>query len=299
MEEYTTFWGGGVIGLILSGCTSFSTRLEGAAVQHWHQAVHPSQGFVWQGRDPGVFFPLLFECAKLRYLKGLFLNVNSSSALMRGIVRHVLSSALPGPMVGDWDSVRLWLAEYGLTLLPSTSPFLTSAHVEFAVLRAAVGSVIAISDGSREERAHGWAVILVDAEGIMAWAYSGARLHSGSSWAAEWCAKGLALWLLRHLAIPPSQVLGFVAHNLGASFGSAGGGGQCIWVDAVVRFMPPFSLTGVWLSTTCLHSTTRTAKMRWPSGRRRRIASPRQGCGWPAPSQSLYPLSFLSSTSCF
>ena len=248
----------------------------------------------------GFYFPLLFERAKLRYLKGLFISVNGRSALTRGVVHHVLSFALPRPMAGDWDLVWLWLAEYGLTLLPSTSPFLTSARVEFAVLRAAVGRVIAISDGSREEHAHGLAVILVDAEGIMAWVYSGARLHSGSSRAAEWCAKGQALWLLRHLAIPASQVLGFVADNLGASFGSEGGGGRSVygWMQSV-RFMPPFSLTGVWLGTTCLHSTTRTAKMRWPSSGRRRITSPRQGCSWPAPSQSLCPLAFLSSTSCF
>ena len=74
----------------------------------------------------------------------------------------------------------------------------------------------------------------VDALGIFAWACSGALLSCGSSWVAEWCAKSLAPWLLQPLYVAVSDVLGFVADNLAASFGSRGGKPPlCVWVDAL------------------------------------------------------------------
>ena len=98
------------------------------------------------------------------------------------------------------------------------------------------GPIIVVTDGSQEEKARGWAVVLIDSVGIVACAHSGALLWYGSSWAAEWCAKGLALWLLQHLSIAPDVVCGTIADKLAASFGASGGSpSHCVWVEAIRR----------------------------------------------------------------
>ena len=182
----------------------------------------------------GFCVPLLFLRSKLRYLKGLFKGINSRSILTREIVRHVLDTPLPQPMRGDWDCVRAWLVEFELQLLPAASDLLAPASVEWVQDCAPVGSVLAVTDGSQDGAAHGWAVVLVDALGIFAWACSGTLLSCGSSWVAEWRAKSRAVWLLRPLSVAVSDVLGFVADNLAASFDLCGGKPSwCVWVDAV------------------------------------------------------------------
>ena len=71
------------------------------------------------------FTPLLYERGKLRFIKGMFGCVNSRSALARGMTRHVLQPTLPRPMHGDWDYAREWMQEYGLQIVPATSPLLS------------------------------------------------------------------------------------------------------------------------------------------------------------------------------
>ena len=101
--------------------------------------------------------------------------------------------------------------------------------------------MIVVTDGSQDGAAHGWAVLLIDAAGIVAFAYSGALLNGGSTWIAEWCVKGLDLWLVHHLCVAPTSVYGFRSDNLGASFGSARGSpSHCIWVDAICRVYASF-----------------------------------------------------------
>ena len=183
---------------------------------------------------PGFFTPLLYERSKLRFIKGMFGCVNSRSALARGMTSHLVQSTLLRPMHGDWDYAREWMQEYGLQIVPVTSPLLSPAPMVEVVLRPVQGLIIVVTHGSQEEKAHGWAVVVIDSVGFVACAHSGALLWYGSSWAAEWCAKGLALWLLQHLSIAPDVVCGIIANNLAASFGATGGSPlYCVRVDAI------------------------------------------------------------------
>ena len=118
--------------------------------------------------------------------------------------------------------------------MPSSSPFLSPAPVIVVAERPLQGPVIVITDGSQEGAANGWAVVLVEAAGIVAHAGSGGLLWCSLSWVAEWCAKGLALWLLQHMHVAPDTVCGIIADNLAASFGSAGGS-----LSLCVRCHPP------------------------------------------------------------
>ena len=128
-------------------------------------------------------------------------------------------------------AARLWAADSACGL-----PLLFATPVETTVLRHVQGPVIVVTDRSQDKQAHGWAVVLIDSVGIVANANSGALPWCGSSWAAEWCAKGVALWLLQTLDIAPSDVCGIIADNLATSFGTTGGSySHFVWVDTIVR----------------------------------------------------------------
>ena len=116
----------------------------------------------------GFFTPLLYERSKLGYIKGIYGCINSRGALARGMTRHVSHTDLPRPMQGDWDSAREWLHEYGLQIVPAASPLLSPTPVQTTVLRQVQGPVIVVTDGSQDEQAHGWAVVLIDSVGIVA-----------------------------------------------------------------------------------------------------------------------------------
>ena len=88
-------------------------------------------------------------------------------------------------------------------------------------------------------------MVLVDADGVFVRTCSGALLLCGSSWVAEWCGKGLAVCVLHELGVPPDAVLGFVADNMSATFGTDGGGpSRCIWVNMVRRECAAFLEAG-------------------------------------------------------
>ena len=182
----------------------------------------------------GFFTPLLYVRSKLRFIKGMFGFVNTRSALACGMTSHILQSTLPLQMHGDWDYASEWMQEYGLQIVPTTSRLLSLAPVVEVLLRPVRGPIIVVANGSQEEKAHGWAIVLIDLVGILACPHPGALLWYGSSWAAEWCAKGLAFWLLLQLCIAQHMVCGIIAYNLASSFGATGGSpSHCVWIDTI------------------------------------------------------------------
>ena len=202
----------------------------------------PPKGLYGGAGTLGFLTPLLYDRSKLRYIKGIYGCINRRSAFPRGMI---LYTDLPRPMQGDWDSAREWLHEYGLQIVPVASPLLSPTPVETTVLLQVQGPVIVVTDTSQEAQADGWAVVLIDSVGIVASAHSGALFWCRSSWAAEWCAKGLALWLLQTLDIAPKDVCGIIALNLAASSGTTSGSpSHCVWLDPICRHYASYLADG-------------------------------------------------------
>lgn len=185
----------------------------------------------------GFRVPALLLRFRLRFIKGIYSCVNSRSLYTREMSRLVISSPLSRLVKNhDWIVAKAWMQQYDLSLHLPQDPPLHASEVVWCLDRAPDTDVVIVTDGSKEDRKHGWGVVIADSSGIVATAHSGAMLAGGSSWTAEWLGKGLALWAIRKLQdlYPNTICRVYAADNVAAAYGSNGGRpSRCHWIDNI------------------------------------------------------------------
>lgn len=103
------------------------------------------------------------------------------------------------------------------------------------ILRPFAGSPVALlSDGSATPHILSWGAVVVDSEGLLAWAYGGVMCDCSYSWAAEWLGKWCAFSLARLARVPPDSIYWSAADNVSAAVSTdAGRPSKCVWIDQI------------------------------------------------------------------